>query len=115
MAQSIRMYFDREENITLVKRLASLDVNTKGISAPKEGKFSEKVFVLTGTLDHYTRDKAIEEIEARGVKVTNSVSKNTDYVVAGAEAGSKLEKAKKLGVKIIDEAEFIELLGIMPE
>lgn len=115
MAQSIRMYFDREENITLVKRLASLDVNTKGISAPKEGKFSEKVFVLTGTLDHYTRDKAKEEIEARGGKVTNSVSKNTDYVVAGAEAGSKLEKAKKLGVKIIDEAEFIELLGIMPE
>ena len=72
MAQSIRMYFDREENITLVKRLASLDVNTKGISAPKEGKFSEKVFVLTGTLDHYTRDKAKEEIEARGGKVTNS-------------------------------------------
>jgi DNA ligase (NAD+) len=70
-----------------------------------------KIFVLTGTLPTLTRDEASEMIVARGAKVSSSVSKKTDYVLAGEEAGSKLEKARTLGVKIIDEEEFRSLIG----
>ena len=70
-----------------------------------------KLFVLTGTLAAYNRDEARAAIEARGGRVTSSVSKKTDYVVAGEEAGSKLDKAKELGVSVIDEAAFKEMLG----
>jgi DNA ligase (NAD+) len=70
-----------------------------------------KTFVLTGALPTLTREAAKEMIEAQGGKVAGSVSKKTDYVVAGAEAGSKLEKAQALGLKILDEAQFKELLN----
>ena len=69
-----------------------------------------KTFVLTGTLPTLTREVAKELIEARGGKVAGSVSKKTDYVVAGAEAGSKLDKAQQLGVTIVDETQFLEIL-----
>jgi DNA ligase (NAD+) len=69
-----------------------------------------KVLVLTGTLPALSRDEAKELIEAAGGKVSGSVSKKTDFVVAGAEAGSKLEKAQALGVKVIDEAQLLQLL-----
>ena len=72
-------------------------------------KFAGKTFVLTGTLPALTREQATEKIEALGGKVTGSVSKKTDYVLAGAEAGSKLEKAQALGIAIIDEAEFLKM------
>jgi NAD-dependent DNA ligase len=75
------------------------------------GRLSGKTFVLTGTLPSLKREEAAAKIEAAGGKVSGSVSKKTDYVVAGAEARSKLEKAQKLGLKIIDEAELLQLCG----
>jgi DNA ligase (NAD+) len=73
------------------------------------GPLAGKTFVLTGTLPTLTREAATAMIEARGGKVSGSVSKKTDYVVAGEEAGSKLDKAQKLGVKVIDEAALLKL------
>jgi DNA ligase (NAD+) len=111
MAKSVRAYFDRPENRALAERLKESGVNTKGI--PKKaaaGKLSGKTFVLTGTLEQFTREQASAEIERRGGKVSSSVSKKTDFVVTGSEAGSKLEKAEKLGVRIINEAAFESIL-----
>lgn len=111
MAQSIRIYFDNPENRKLIEKLRSYGVNMKGLAgAATGGPLSGKTFVLTGALVEFTREEAGEEIEKRGGKVSASVSKKTDYVVAGAEAGSKLDKAMALGVKIINEEEFLKLL-----
>jgi DNA ligase (NAD+) len=111
MAESVRVYFDRPENRVLIDRLRECGINMKGMPKPAgKGLFSKATFVLTGVLQAYTREQATAEIERRGGKVSASVSKKTGYVVAGAEAGSKLEKAEKLGVKVIDEAEFVKML-----
>ena len=77
----------------------------------KDERFFGKTFVLTGTLESYTREEATKIIESFGGKTSSSVSKKTDYVLAGDDAGSKLTKAEKLGVKIIDEAEFKTLIS----
>jgi len=112
MAQSIRMFFDREENRALIDHLDSLGVNIQGVpSTAEDGPLKGKIFVLTGTMVNFTREQAAREIEQRGGKVSSSVSKKTDYVVAGTEAGSKLEKAQELGVTIIDENEFQILIS----
>ena len=113
VAESVRDWFDDEGNIELCKRLEAAGVRTKmeKTSEPTDETFAGKLFVLTGTLAAYTRDEARAAIESRGGRVTSSVSKKTDYVVTGEEAGSKLDKATALGVTVIDEAAFRELLA----
>ena len=113
VAQSVRDWFDDPGNVELCKRLTAAGVRTEmeQTSEPVDETLAGKLFVLTGTLSEYNRDEARAAIEARGGRVTSSVSKKTDYVVAGEEAGSKLDKAKELGVSVIDEAAFTQLLG----
>jgi DNA ligase (NAD+) len=122
VAGNIVNYFHSETGRQVLSRLDKLGINPPG--GLKEGgatraatdlPFSGKTFVLTGTLASMTRDKAAEEIRARGGSVAGAVSKNTDFVVAGTEAGSKLEKARELGVEIITEREFLERLGLKTE
>jgi len=79
-------------------------------AAKAQGPFAGKIVVLTGTLSAMTRDEARDRIESGGGKVTGSVSKKTDFVVAGTEAGSKLDKANELGVKVLDEEQFLKLI-----
>jgi DNA ligase (NAD+) len=101
------------ENRKLIERLSQAGLNFKSSlyqPAAKAGPFAGKTFVLTGTLPTLTREEATAKIEALGGKVSGSVSKKTDFVLAGEDAGSKLGKAQKLGVKIISEAEFLKML-----
>jgi DNA ligase (NAD+) len=84
---------------------------TQEVSSAGQGIFSGMSIVVTGTLENMTRDQAEEEIISRGGKAASSVSKNTSFVLAGANAGSKLAKAETLGVEVIDEAEFARRLG----
>jgi DNA ligase (NAD+) len=94
-----------------VKQLGDLGLTMAGKKKERGTKLTGKTFVLTGTLAKRGRDEARKMIEDAGGKVTGSVSKKTDYVVAGADAGSKLDKAKELGVHVIDEREMEELVG----
>ena len=97
-----------------IERLRAAGLNFKSElyrPAAPAGPFAGKTFVLTGTLPTLTREDATAKIESLGGKVSGSVSKKTDYVLAGEEAGSKLDKAQKLGVKIISEEEFRAMLG----
>jgi DNA ligase (NAD+) len=115
MAQSIHDWFADPGNKELCRRLTEGGVRTEAIEAPSaestDQRFAGKVFVLTGTLPALTRDDARGLIEAAGGRVTGSVSKKTDYVLAGADPGSKLDKANELGVVVIDEDEFKKMLG----
>jgi DNA ligase (NAD+) len=100
--------------VKLCDRLRAAGVRTEvqvASSGPVDARFEGKQFVLTGKLSGFTRDEARAMIEAKGGRVNSSVSKKTDYVVAGEEAGSKLDKAVELGVTVIDEEEFRRLLG----
>jgi len=113
VAQSVRDWFDDEGNLALCDRLRAAGVRTqvedRGAQLLDE-RFAEKQFVLTGKLTSVTRDEARALIEARGGRVMSSVSKKTDYVIAGEEAGSKLDKAESLGVTIVDEEKFKTML-----
>jgi len=113
MADAIIDHFNLPVNRTLVRDLAKAGVAPKAPApvVPGTGPFVGKTFVLTGTLPTLTREEASEKIEAAGGKVTSSVSKKTNYVLAGADAGSKLDKAKTLGVAVISEEELMSLLG----
>jgi len=111
IAESIVEFFGIAANRKLVERLREAGLTLTGKKKERGTKLAGKTFVLTGTLAHFTRDEAKKMIEDAGAKVTGSVSKNTDYVVAGADAGSKLDKAKALGVKVIDEKEMKSVVG----
>ncbi|MFN2491634.1 MAG: NAD-dependent DNA ligase LigA [Pyrinomonadaceae bacterium] len=113
VAQSVRDWFEDEGNIELCKRLEAAGVRTKTekSAVAVDQKFAGQQFVLTGTLAAFTRDEAKAEIESRGGRVTSSVSKKTAYVIAGEQAGSKLDKATALAVTIIDEEAFKKMLN----
>jgi DNA ligase (NAD+) len=103
IAKSIVEFFAEPRNRELVEELRSAGLTLKGKKKERGTKLAGKTFVLTGTLLNYTRDEAKKLIEDAGGKVVGSVSKKTDYVIAGADAGSKLDKAKELGVAVLDE------------
>ncbi len=115
VARSVREYFDEPRNQDLLRRLREAGVRTEAPRPPGGaealGQLTGKTFVLTGTLSSMSRDEATAAIEALGGKVTGSVSKKTSWLVVGADAGSKLEKARALGVPTLDEAAFLELVG----
>jgi len=114
VAESVRDWFDDAGNLELCDRLASAGVRTETErvkTGAADERFVGKQFVLTGRLEKLTRDEARDRIEAKGGRVMSSVSKKTDYVIAGAEAGSKLDKATALGVTVIDEAAFMKMLN----
>ena len=104
-------YFSHEQNRRLCRRLIEAGLETRATAAPTGDRYAGKTFVLTGTLPTLTRDEASALIKAQGGKVSGSVSKKTDFVVAGEAAGSKLTKANELGVTVIDEATLLEMLG----
>ena len=111
LAESIRAFFDVPHNNAVVDELLSEGVHWKQEEVQVNPEVAGKTFVLTGTLPTLSRDKAKDMILSLGGKVSGSVSKKTDYVLAGEAAGSKLEKAQSLGVAIIDEARFMQMIG----
>ncbi|GAA0865860.1 NAD-dependent DNA ligase LigA [Paraclostridium tenue] len=115
MANSVIQFFKEEKNISVIKKLEDAGVNTKSIVSEDESLaniFEGMKIVLTGTLPTLKRNDAKEMIEARGGKATSSVSKSTTFVLAGEEAGSKLTKANELGIPVIDEAKFLEMIDL---
>ena len=110
-AECVVNFFSHPQNIALCRRLAEAGVETSYKGAPKGDTLAGLTFVLTGTLPTMSRDEASELIKNAGGKTSGSVSKKTDYVVAGEAAGSKLTKAQSLGVKIISEEELLAMLG----
>jgi DNA ligase (NAD+) len=111
VAGSIRAYFDNAENRRLLERLLASGIEWPPVERPQStGHVAGKTFVITGTLEQMSRDAAREAILEHGGKVTGSVSKKTDYLVAGADPGSKLDKARQLGIEVLDEAALLALL-----
>lgn len=110
MAQSVATFFRLEPSRELIRKLQEHGVNMKALSKPEDDRFMGLTFVLTGTLPSMTRQEASALIEQYGGKTAGSVSKKTSYVLAGEDAGSKLTKAQQLGIRIIDEEEFREML-----
>jgi len=117
IAHSIISFFKEEKNLKIIRKLKLAGLNLSVVStlqkekAPDNLKIKGKIFVLTGALEKYTRQKATEMIEKLGGRVSSSVSKKTNYVLAGSDSGSKLEKAKKLSIRIINEEEFEKLIS----
>jgi DNA ligase (NAD+) len=112
VADSIVQFLSEAHNREVINALVAAGIHwEEGVGTPADGVFNGKTLVLTGTLPNMSRDEAKAMIEKAGGKVAGSVSRKTDYVVAGTEAGSKLEKAQELGVTVIDEAALLELLS----
>lgn len=110
VAQSIVTFFRNPENIAVIEKMLDSGVRPAREEKKVGGRFAGKTFVFTGSLTRFTRDEAKRMVESEGGNAAGSVSRKTDFVVAGAEAGSKLAKAAELGVKILGEEEFLELL-----
>ena len=113
VASRIHAFFAEEHNRAVVERLVAAGIGwpeSEPRRAPADGPLAGKTFVLTGTLERMTRNEAKDRIQAAGGKVSGSVSKKTDYVVAGSKAGSKLTKARKLNIEIISEDQLEKLL-----
>ena len=109
-AQSILSWFANSQSRHLIERLQQAGVNMKAAEQGTDRRFAGMTFVLTGSLEKFTRDEASAMIEERGGKAAGSVSKKTSYVVAGEAAGSKLRKAQELGIPVLTEDEFLDLL-----
>ncbi len=110
VSAAVREFFDEPKNVALVERLRKAGLTFTGKKKERGTALAGMTFVLTGTLQRHTRDEAKKLIEDAGGRVSGSVSKKTSFVVAGAEAGSKLDKARELGVKVIDEDELEKLV-----
>ena len=111
VANSLKEWINNKENKELLSKLTNLGFNISTIVEASSGLFTGKTFVLTGTLTEYTRQEATQMIEANGGIVTSSVSKKTNYLIAGENAGSKLEKAKTLGLEILTEEDFKKIIS----
>ena len=109
-AQSIVSWFASPQSQHMLRRLREAGVNFESTAAPSDDRFAGMTFVLTGALSLFTRDEATEKIEAHGGKASGSVSKKTTYVVAGENAGSKLRKAGELGIPVLTEQQFLDML-----
>jgi DNA ligase (NAD+) len=114
VAESVRMFADEPRNRALIEKLAAAGVNMAtslpepSVAAP--GPLEGRTYVITGTLSSMSREQATEALEQLGAKVSGSVSKKTTALIAGADAGSKLEKAQQLGVEVLDEAALLTLI-----
>lgn len=111
MAENIYLFFQQPHNVEVIARLLEYGIHWPAIKVATKQPLAGQVFVLTGSLTKFSRDEARARLESLGATVTNSVSKKTNYVVAGAEAGSKLAKAEELGIPVLDEDQLINLLG----
>jgi DNA ligase (NAD+) len=111
VARSIRQFFDEPHNVEVIRRLRAAGVTWPEGEPAKPPAEGAKVFVLTGTLAHMSREEARRLIESHGHRVASAVSAKTDYVVAGADPGSKLARARELGIPVLDEAGLLKLLG----
>ena len=111
VAESFRNFLADRENVSLVERLRSAGLQFEEKTAGGPRPLAGRKFVLTGTLEHYSREQAAELVVALGGSVSSSVSKKTDFVVAGTAPGSKYDRARELGVRIISEAEFRRLVA----
>jgi DNA ligase (NAD+) len=109
-AESVALFFASDENIEIIEKLTKYGIKPSCDELPRSDLFAGKTFVFTGTLSKITRSEAETKVRQLGAKASGSVSKQTSFVVAGENAGSKLEKARSLGVKILTEDEWLAML-----
>ena len=110
IARSVFEFFQMKENLDLINQFREMGFQMGGAAVVHENRFDGKIFVFTGTLSSMTREEAGEKVKNFGGKVSNAISKKTAYLVAGDKTGSKLIKAEKLGVKILSEQEFLNMI-----